>query len=97
MQVLRCIGAPAEVTLAFAGLLQMMRLLLGLIGRLPGPQAAAIRGVLGLSEDRVGDRFLISVAVRNLLSEAAEEVPLVCIIDEVGFLDHESVDTLAST
>lgn len=95
MQVLRCVGAPAETTLAFAGLLQMVRPLLGLIGRLPGPQAAAIRGVLGLSEDRVEDRFLISVAVLSLLSEAAEEVPLVCIIDEVGFLDHESVDTLA--
>ncbi|MGZ5345730.1 MAG: LuxR C-terminal-related transcriptional regulator [Actinomycetota bacterium] len=95
MRVLRCVGAPAEAALAFAGLLQMVRPLLGLISGLPGPQAAAISSVFGLSEDRVEDRFLISVAVLSLLSEAAEEVPLACIIDEVGFLDHESVDTLA--
>jgi DNA-binding CsgD family transcriptional regulator len=95
MRVLRCVGAPAEAGMAFAGILQMMRPLLGLIDRLPGPQTTAIRGVFGLSEDRVEDRFLISIAVLSLLSGAAEEVPLACIIDEVGFLDHESVDTLA--
>jgi DNA-binding CsgD family transcriptional regulator len=95
MRVLRCVGAPAEAALAFAGLLQMVRPLLSLIDRLPGPQAAAIRSVFGLSEARVEDRFLISIGILSLLSEAAEGVPLACIIDEVGFLDHESVDTLA--
>ena len=75
MRVLRCVGAPAEAALAFAGLLQMVRPLLSLISRLPGSQAAAIRSVFGVSEDRVEDRFVISVAVLGLLSEAADEMP----------------------
>jgi DNA-binding CsgD family transcriptional regulator len=95
MRVLRCVGAPAEAALPFAGLLQMLRPLLGLISRLPAPQAAAIRGALGLSADRIEDRFLISVAVLTLLSEAAEETPLICLVDEVGWIDHESADALA--
>ncbi|MGZ8652159.1 MAG: LuxR C-terminal-related transcriptional regulator, partial [Actinomycetota bacterium] len=95
MRVLRCVGAPTEATLPFAGLLQMLRPILGLIGRLPRPQAAALRGVFGLSENPVEDRFLISVGVLSLLSEAAEEVPLLCAVDEVRWLDQESADVLA--
>ena len=95
MRVLRCVGAPTEATLPFAGLSQMLRPILGLIGQLPGPQAAALRSVFGLSEDQVEDRFLISVGVLSLLSEAAEQVPLLCAVDEVRWLDHESADVLA--
>ena len=95
MRALRCVGAPTEATLPFAGLSQMLRPILGLIGRLPGPQAAALRSVFGLSEDRVEDRFLISVAVLGLLSEAAEEIPLLCAVDDVRWLDHESADVFA--
>lgn len=95
MRVLRCVGAPTEATLPFAGLSQMLRPVLGLIGRLPGRQAAALRSVFGLSEDQVEDRFLISVGVLGLLSEAAEEMPLLCAIDDVRWLDHESADVFA--
>ena len=56
MRVLRCVGAPTEATLPFAGLSQMLRPILGLIGQLPGPQVAALRSVFGLSEDQVEDR-----------------------------------------
>src|SRR5678815_5372008 len=89
------VGAPTEATLPFAGLSQMLRPILGLIGQLPGPQAAALRSVFGLSEDQVEDRFLISVGVLSLLSEAAEQMPLLCAVDEVGWLDHESADVPA--
>ena len=54
MRVLRCVGAPTEATLPFAGLSQMLRPILGLIGQLPGPQAAALRSVFGLSRSRTG-------------------------------------------
>jgi DNA-binding CsgD family transcriptional regulator len=95
MRVLRCVGTPTEATLPYAGLLQMLRPILGLVGRLPRPQAAALRGVFGLSGDQVEDRFLISIGALSLLSEAAEEVPLLCAVDDVRWLDHESADVLA--
>jgi DNA-binding CsgD family transcriptional regulator len=94
MRVLRCVGAPAEAALPFAGVFQVVRPLLGLIDRLPAPQAAALRGAFGISPERVEDRFLISVGVLSLLGEAAEEVPLVCLVDEVRWLDQESADVL---
>lgn len=95
MRVLRCAGVRTEAALPFAGLLQLLRPILDLIERLPAPQAAAIRSAFGLSAERVEDRFLISVAVLGLLSEAAEELPLLCLVDEVQWLDHESLDALA--
>lgn len=95
MRVLRCDGVRTEAALPFAGLLQLLRPILDLVDRLPVPQAAAIRGALGLSAERVEDRFLISVAVLSLLGEAAEDHPLLCLVDEVQWLDHESRDALA--
>ncbi|HEX5924346.1 MAG TPA: ATP-binding protein, partial [Baekduia sp.] len=58
MTVLRCVGIEAEYELPFAGMHQLVRPCLELVDRLPAPQAAALRGALGLSFDGVQDRFL---------------------------------------
>ena len=76
MTVLRCVGIEAEHEFPFAGLQQLLRPCLGLLDRLPGPQAAALRGAFGLSFDRVESPFLVSLAVLNLLSEACDEAPV---------------------
>ena len=60
MTVLRCVGIEAEYELPFAGMHQLVRPCLELVDRLPPPQAAALRGALGLSFDGVQDRFLVS-------------------------------------
>jgi hypothetical protein len=44
MTVLRCVGIEAEYELPFAGMHQLVRPCLELVDRLPGPQAAALRG-----------------------------------------------------
>ena len=94
VRVLRAGGIEAECELAFAALHQLLRPVLDRVGRLPEPQAAALAGALGLSRDAVDDRFLIGVAVLNLLAEAAEEEPLVCVIDDAQWLDRPSADAL---
>jgi AAA ATPase domain len=48
MAVLRAAGVESEAELPFAALHQLLRPVLGLAGRLPGPQAAALGGALGL-------------------------------------------------
>jgi hypothetical protein len=40
------------------------------------------------------DRFLIAVAVFSLLSEGAEERPVLWVVDDAQWLDPDSVDTL---
>src|SRR5919197_1534048 len=54
MRVLRCVGIESEHELPFAGMHQLVRPCLDLVDRLPAPQAAALRGALGLSFDAPG-------------------------------------------
>ena len=78
-----------------AALHQLLRPVLGLTSRLPEPQAAALGGALGLAVPRAEDRFLVSVAVLSLLGEAAEERPVLCLVDEAQWLDRSSAEALA--
>jgi len=103
MTVLRAAGVESEVQLPFAALHQLLRPLLpGGLGRLPAPQAAALHAAFGLAAapggdlggDRSGDRFLVSVGVLSLLADAAEQRPLVCLLDDAHWMDQASADAL---
>jgi DNA-binding CsgD family transcriptional regulator len=104
MAVLRASGVESEAELPFAALHQLLRPVLGLVGRLPAPQAAALAGALGLGTPgddwgpggplEGGDRFLISVAVLSLLAEVAEDRPVLCLVDEAQWLDRSSAQAL---
>ena len=61
---------------------------------LPGPQRQALEIMFGLSAEPPPDRFLIGLAVLSLLSEVAEERPLVCVVDDAQWLDEASALTL---
>src|SRR5215510_4008563 len=94
MTLLRCTGIEAEHELPFAGMHQLVRPCVDLIGRLPDPQAAALRSALGLSFDDVGDRFLVSVGLLSLLAEACEDGPVLCCVDDAQWLDQPSAEAL---
>ncbi len=93
--VLRAVGTEWEAELPFAGLHQLCQGLLDRRTRLPQPQADALATAFGLSEGTQPDRFLLSLAVLGLLSDAAEEHPLVCLVDDVQWLDGSSAQVLA--
>ena len=94
MRVLRCVGIEAEHELPFAGVHQLVRAHVGLVDRLPAPQAAALRSALGLSFDGVQDRFLVSLGVLSLLAEVCDDGPVLCVVDDAQWLDRPSADAL---
>src|SRR5512132_108736 len=94
LQVLEARGIESEAELAFAGLHQLLRPILGQVDGLPGPQATALRAAFGLEQGRVDDRFLVSVAVLSLLAEAAERRPVLCVVDDAHWLDEASANAL---
>src|ERR671928_1002764 len=69
--------------------------MLGRLQHLPEPQRDALSTAFGLSDGPPPDRFLVGLAVLSLLADAAEEQPLVCIVDDAQWLDRVSAQTLA--
>ena len=93
-QVGRAAGVESELEFAYAGLHQLRIPHLDRIGTLPAPQRAALGTAFGLQPGRAPDRFLLGLAVLTLLSEVAEEQPLICIVDDAQWLDQASAQTL---
>ncbi|MFJ2374552.1 AAA family ATPase [Streptomyces sp. NPDC087769] len=94
-QTLRATGVESEMELAFAGLHQLCMPMMRYLDRLPGPQHDALAIAFGLSAGSAPDRFMVGLAVLSLLAEAAEEQPLVCVVDDAQWLDRVSAQTLA--
>jgi DNA-binding CsgD family transcriptional regulator len=94
-RVVRAAGVQSEMELAFAGLHQLLASMLDRLEGLPTPQSEALRTVFGLSSVRAPDRFFLGLAVLSLLSDVAEEQPLLCVVDDEQWLDRASAGVLA--
>jgi DNA-binding CsgD family transcriptional regulator len=94
-RIARVVGIESEMELAFAGLHALCAPMLDRLGHLPIPQRDALNTAFGMSAGPPPDRFLVGLAVLSLLADAAEEQPLVCIVDDAQWLDRVSVQTLA--
>src|SRR6059036_2222234 len=94
-RVARAAGVQSEMELAFAGLHQLLAPMLDLLERLPVPQGDALRTAFGVSPGTAPDPFFVGLAVLSLLSEAAEEQPLLCLVDDEQWLDRASAQVLA--
>jgi DNA-binding CsgD family transcriptional regulator len=93
--VVRAVGVESEMELAYASLHQLCAPLLDRLQRLPAPQRQALGTVFGLSSGTAPDRFLVGLAVLSLVSDVAEERPLLCVIDDAQWLDQASALTFA--
>ena len=95
LRVVRVAGVESEMELAFAALQQLCAPMLGQLGGLPDPQRAALGVAFGLDTGAAPDRFLVGLAVLSLLSEVAEQQPLLCVVDDAQWLDRASAQVLA--
>ena len=93
-RVARATGVQSEMELAFAGLHQLCGPMLDRAQGLPAPQRDALRIALGLAAGPPPDRFLVGLAVLNLLSGAAGGQPLICLVDDEQWLDQASAQVL---
>jgi DNA-binding CsgD family transcriptional regulator len=94
-RLVRVAGVEAEMELAYAGLHQLCGPFLDRLKRLAAPQRIALGTAFGLTDGEVPDRFLVGLAVLDLLADRAEERPLVCLIDDAQWLDQVSAQTIA--
>jgi len=95
VRCLRARSVQSEATLPFAALFELLRPLLGLLGALPDPQREALEGALALRPaSRAQDRFAIGAGTLALLWAAAEEGPLLVVVDDAHWLDGSTADAL---
>jgi DNA-binding CsgD family transcriptional regulator len=91
----KVVGIESEMELAFAGLHQLCHPFLDRIDHLPRPQHDALGTAFGLQAGPIPDRFLVGLAVLNLLSEGTGQHPVLCIVDDAQWLDRVSAQVLA--
>src|SRR5258706_11182072 len=94
-RVVRAAGVEGEMELDYAALQQLCSPILEFIEHLPDPQREALGVAFGLSAGQAPSPFLVGLAVLGLLSKAAEQQPLLCVVDDAQWLDGASARALA--
>jgi len=94
-RVVRTAGVEGEMKLDYAALQQLCSPILEFSDRLPDPQRDALGVAFGLSGGPAPSPLLVGLAVLGLLSDAAEQQPLLCVVDDAQWLDDASARALA--
>jgi DNA-binding CsgD family transcriptional regulator len=94
-RVVQVAGIEYEKELTYGALHQLCNPFLHLREHLPAPQREALETTFGLNAKPPPDRFIVGLATLGLLAEAADEQPLVCLVDDAQWLDTSSALTIA--
>ena len=92
--VLRTQGLEVEAPLPFAALHHLLLPVLSWCDSLPAPQTRALRVAFGEEDGPPVEPFLMGIATLGLLTAAAEERLVVCLVDDAHWLDDASADAL---
>ncbi len=95
LQVLGTAGVEAEAQLPFAGLHRLVRPLLGSQTQLPAVQRNALQAALGAESADPPQRFMIALAVLNLIADAAATRPVLVVVDDIQWLDRPTQEVLS--
>jgi DNA-binding CsgD family transcriptional regulator len=93
-RVLRARGYEAEASIAFAGLHDLAGPLLDLRDRIPELQARAIGGALALEPPSPHDRFALPAGLLSLIGAAAEDGPVLVVVDDLQWVDAATTAAL---
>lgn len=92
--MLRTLGVETESELPFAALHELLRPLLDRLDALPEQQARALRAGFALAPADDLEHFAVYVATLGLLTDAAAERPVLCLVDDAHWIDQSSADAL---
>lgn len=95
LTIVRLVGVEAETRLGYGALHRLLLPYLGRLSALPQRQRDALNAAFGLTDASPSDRHLVGLAALTLLSDAATAAPMLCLVDDVQWLDRESAETLA--
>lgn len=90
-EVLQARGSEAETYLPFASLHQLVRPLFPYLDQLSVGQRDALLAAFGMSEQGAAEPFLISLAVLELIVDAARRGPVLVSLDDMHWMDQPSV------
>jgi predicted ATP-dependent serine protease len=93
--VLRTVGNEAEMELSYASLQEFLRSEIAEVEQLPDPQRHAIETALGRANGNAPDRLLLGLGVLNLVSLVSAKRPVLCVVDDVQWLDQPSAQAIA--
>ncbi|MEU8899404.1 AAA family ATPase [Nocardia sp. NPDC048505] len=93
-RILRSDGFEVEQALPYAGLQRLLARLEPDSAVLPAQERQGLEVAVGRSRGPVPDRFLVGRALLGLLAYVAREVPVLCVVDDVQWMDRESLDAL---
>jgi DNA-binding NarL/FixJ family response regulator len=90
-RVLRARGVESEALLNHAGLLQLLGPIRHHRERVPGPQRRALEAAVGWGPGTGEEgRYLVAAGTLSLLAIAAEDQPVLVLVDDLHWLDPES-------
>ncbi|MFF7213770.1 AAA family ATPase [Streptomyces sp. NPDC008238] len=89
-RVLRAAGVEFEADVAYSALNQILLPLHGLLDRLPAPGRNAIEIALGLGAGPLPERLVVCNAALALLRSAAEDAPVLLVVDDLPWVDRAS-------
>ena len=92
--IVRLEGIESEMQLGYAALHRLLLPYLSRLDHLPEPQRDALNSAFGLTAVAPADRFMVGLATLSLLGEVAKVDPVLIVVDDAQWLDHESVATL---
>ena len=96
LRLVRISGVEAESQFGFAALHRLLLPFLADLDQLPTPQGDALRSAFGLATHSPADLFLVGLATLTLLAETASSGGgMLCIADDVQWIDQESLEALA--
>ena len=92
--VLATVGAEFEAELGFAGLHQLLFPIIGSIELLPDAQRMALEAAFGEATGVDPDPFRVAIAAFRLVSDTADSIPVVLLVDDAHWLDRPSLGVL---